>query len=215
MKRISRSEIAAFDRLYKINLINSCSGYKSANLIGTLSEDGVENLAVFSSVIHLGSSPPLLGFIMRPTTVPRHTFDNLRRSGFYSINHISGDFAALAHQTSAKYPREISEFEETGLTPCYRHDFLAPFVQESPVQIAMKYADQIPIHANDTILVIGEIQDIYLKPEMLQEDGFLDLTKGDVVAINGLDAYALPHTIDRFDYARPGKPVTSLVHNEG
>jgi hypothetical protein len=58
-------QIENLDKIFRINLINSCSGYKSANLIGTISDKGVKNLAVFSSITHLGSNPPLLGFFFK------------------------------------------------------------------------------------------------------------------------------------------------------
>lgn len=60
-----REDIDNLEKIFKINLINSCSGFKSANLLGTISDEGVSNVAVFSSVIHLGSNPPTLGFILR------------------------------------------------------------------------------------------------------------------------------------------------------
>ena len=61
-------------------MINSITGYKSANMIGSRSNSGNENLAIFSSVTHLGSNPPLfLSFTLRPNTVPRHTYKNFRK----------------------------------------------------------------------------------------------------------------------------------------
>lgn len=71
MKHFSKEDISKMSSIYRLNMINSCTGYKSANLIGTKSKKGVTNLAVFNSVIHLGSNPPLIGFILRPTTVAR------------------------------------------------------------------------------------------------------------------------------------------------
>ncbi|MGB3607238.1 MAG: flavin oxidoreductase, partial [Psychroserpens sp.] len=84
MTYISNEQLDTFHHIYRINLINSCSGYKSANLLGTKSEQGIENVAVFSSVTHIGSNPPLLGFICRPTTVMRHTYENIKSTGFYT-----------------------------------------------------------------------------------------------------------------------------------
>jgi flavin reductase (DIM6/NTAB) family NADH-FMN oxidoreductase RutF len=69
--RIDRSEIEKMGRIERLNLVNSCTGYKSANLIATISNEGKTNVAVFSSITHLGSDPALIGFILRPTTVPR------------------------------------------------------------------------------------------------------------------------------------------------
>jgi flavin reductase (DIM6/NTAB) family NADH-FMN oxidoreductase RutF len=69
----------------RLNLINSCTGYKSANLIATKSVDGAVNVAIFSSITHLGSNPALIGFIVRPT-VPRNTYKNSNRV-FYSQSY--------------------------------------------------------------------------------------------------------------------------------
>lgn len=77
---LSRAAIDEMDHLYKINLMNSISGYKSANLIATKSEGGMSNVAIFSSVVHYGSSPAILGFVLRPTTVARNTYDNIKKN---------------------------------------------------------------------------------------------------------------------------------------
>jgi len=203
MKRFTREHIDTFDYIFKINLINSLSGYKSANLIGSVSPEGIENIAVFSSVVHLGSTPPLLGFILRPTTVPRNTYENLKKTGVFTINHVSESIIEDAHHTSAKYSSLISEFEMTDLTSEYLGDFGAPFVAEAPVKIGMKYVDEIDIHYNQTKLVIGEIQFFEVEEEMLQEDGFLNLGRGEVATINGLDGYAVPSLFKRLEYQRP------------
>jgi len=57
MHQFDRKEIEDLAKIYRLNLINSVTGYKSAHLVGTCSEMGNENLAVFSSVVHLGSNP--------------------------------------------------------------------------------------------------------------------------------------------------------------
>ena len=59
MIHYSEEDIENLDKVFRINLINSCSGYKSANLIGTKSNEGTTNVAVFSSIVHLASNPPL------------------------------------------------------------------------------------------------------------------------------------------------------------
>ncbi len=211
MKFFDQHSISNFDRIHRINLMNSLSGYKSANLLGTVSKDGQENVAVFSSIVHLGSEPPVLGFILRPTTVPRNTYENIKNTGFYTVNHISKEITAKAHHTSAKYDKSISEFDMTDLTPQYKNDFHAPFVKQCPVQIGMKYLEEYYIKANDTIMVVGEIQFFYVNDNMYSEyDGFLDLAKGNVATINGLDAYAVPESNTRYEYQRP-KKITNNV----
>lgn len=203
MAEFSTNDINQLHHLYRINLINSCSGYKSANLIGTKSTDGVSNVAVFSSVTHLGSNPALLGFFLRPTTVMRNTYHNLKATGVFTINHIFEDILEDAHHTSAKYDGSISEFDVTALEEDYKDTFLAPFVKDSPIQLAMRYVEEYSISANNTILVIGEIEKLYVPDNLLEKDGFINLSKGNVASINGLDGYTIPKLKTRLDYQRP------------
>lgn len=203
MAYITNEELKTFDHLYRINLINSCSGYKSANLLGTKSSDGIENVAVFSSVTHIGSNPPMLGFFCRPTTVSRNTYDNIKNTGFYTINHIHEAILEDAHHTSAKYDCSISEFDKTQLISEYKKEFHAPFVKDAPLQLAMEFVEEYHIKANDTILVIGQIIGLHVKDDYIQDDGFINLSKANVAAINGLDGYAVPKTNTRFEYQRP------------
>jgi len=203
MKFFSRKDIDELNHLYKINLVNSCSGFKSANLIGTKSKSGNENVAVFSSVTHIGSNPPILGFFCRPTTVIRNTYENIKETSVYTINHIHKGILEDAHHTSAKYANTISEFDMTNLSSEYKEDCIAPFVKNAPIQIKMKYAGEYTIKENGTILVLGEIQGLYIKKELIKNDGFVDLTKANVSAINGLDGYTIPKLEKRFDYQRP------------
>jgi len=203
MTYFSEADIQNLEHIYKINLMNSCSGYKSANLIGTRSKNGIENVAVFSSVTHIGSSPAMLGFFMRPTTVIRNTYENLKTTGFFTINHIHESIIKDAHHTSAKYDKSISEFDVTSLNSEYKNNFLAPFVKNSPVQLAMQFVEEYDIKANNTILVVGKVVGLYINNNLIGNDGFVDLTKARVAAINGLDGYAIASTNSRYGYQKP------------
>lgn len=199
---LDREKIESLDRLFRINLINSISGYKSANLIATKSDHGT-NVAVFSSVVHYGSNPPILGFVTRPHSVPRHTYASIKETGFYTINHINKSFFEAAHHTSAKYPKDVSEFSKTNLEEVYINDFFAPYVAQSAVKIGLKFVEEHHIKINDTILVLGEIIDLHLADDIIMNDGFVDLTKSQTATINGLDAYAFPDKNERLEYQRP------------
>jgi len=209
MLEFSSEDIDQMKHLYRINLINSCSGYKSANLIGTKSEDGFSNVAIFSSITHLGSNPALLGFFLRPTTVMRNTYSNIKATGKYTINHVHSEIIEDAHHTSAKYDSDISEFDATRLIEDYKGDFLAPFVKNSPVQMAMQFVEEYPIAANNTILVIGKIEKLFIENTLIEDDGFVNLSKGNVATINGLDGYAIPQLKTRLEYQRPKSQFTN------
>jgi len=207
---LDKSYFKTLSKVPRLNLINSCMGYKSANLIGTVSKDGVTNLAVFSSITHLGSDPALLGFILRPTTVPRHTYSNLRELGYFSVNAISESFIRSAHQTSANYPKEVSEFEASGITVEWKQGVTVPFVDQSPVQLLCKYLNEYTIHENGTLHVIASIEKIYVNESMLSDDYWIQLDKGGVVSINGLDGYAKTELLERLPYARLNKDKSAI-----
>lgn len=211
MIHYTRESLDKMNRITRLNLVNCLSGYKSVNLIGTISPKGITNLAVFNSVIHLGSDPPLLGFILRPTTVPRHTYENLKASSLFTVNHVNLELLKRAHQTSASYSQDESEFELTGIEPLFRKNFDCPYVAESPIQIGCQYVNEYYIKENDTRLIVGEIKHIYLPVEALWKDGWLQLDKSGVLASNGLDGYATAQLHERLAYARPGLDAKRLT----
>lgn len=214
MKHYSAEDIDKMEKLFRLNLINSCTGYKSANLIATRSEKTGVNVAVFSSITHLGSKPALLGFITRPTSVPRNTYKNILENKFFTVNHIQENMIESAHQTAAKYDENISEFKKTGLEEEYLDDFYAPYVKQSSVKLGCKYLNEYHIKENDTILVVAAIEHIYFEEGIQAPDGWLRLDDAGTVAIDGLDGYALPTLLDRFHYARPGQEIKSFFKKE-
>ena len=211
MIHFKRQDFEALDHVYRINLINSCSGFKSANLLGTKSNAGAPNVAVFSSVTHLGSNPPLLGVIFRPVSnVPRNTYENIRETGQFTVNHIDMRIIEDAHHTSAKYAKGVSEFGMTNLEEEYKNEWHAPFVKNAPIQIALAYCEEYLIKSNNCIQLIGEIKDLYIREDLLEADGFINLSKGNVVAINGLDGYNVPKLKTRIKYQRPKKDLKKI-----
>ncbi len=207
MKRFTYDDIMAMVKEDRLHFINAVPGFKSANLIGTKDLNNCYNLAVFSSVIHLGSHPPYLGFVTRPTTVPRHTLDNILNTAYYTINHIHKDFYPSAHQTSAKYERGESEFDKVGLTPEPMSSIAVPYVQEASVKIGMEYVERHHITANDTLLVVGRIIEILIQESIIQDDHAIDLDKAGTVAISGIEGYHQTHLLDQLGYAQPGDPI--------
>jgi flavin reductase (DIM6/NTAB) family NADH-FMN oxidoreductase RutF len=202
LKHFTNSDLQKLERFYRANLINSVSGYKSANLIGTVSDDGHTNLAIFSSVVHLGADPALLAFIQRPLGESGHTYHNIKQNGYYTINHIHRDFVEKAHYTSAKFDRETSEFEACQLTPEWLEGFAAPFVKESQVKIGMRFVQEIPIALNNTIMVIGQIEHIFLAEHALEANGNVALGLVGDVCISGLECYHDVQPLAAYPYAK-------------
>jgi len=210
MKYINRDQLAKMDSRYRAQVINSLSGFKSANLIGTRNEQSINNLAMFSSVFHLGASPALVGFISRPDSVERHTLRNIKQSKQFTINQVNNSFWQAAHQTSAAFGADECEFKKTGLTPHFIDGINAPFVEESRLKYALELKEIVPIQLNNTLLIIGEISDIICQKAAIKSDGYIDIESLDTVMVSGLDSYHTSNRLSRLSYAKPDKSPSKI-----
>ena len=210
-KYTTLSDLMNMEQRKRAQLVNSIGGFKSVCLIGTAGNEGQTNLAIFNSIVHIGANPPLICFVVRPDTAERHTLSNILSTSFYTINHITEYIYKQAHQTSARYAKEISEFDAAGLETEYKNNFAAPFVKESIVQLGLVFRERIDIALNNTILIIGEINQLYYPADCLCSDGYLDIEKAGTVTSAGLDSYHTTKRLERLSYAKPGKVVTAIT----
>lgn len=203
LQRLSPEDLAALPKVPRLNLFNALSGPQSVNLIGTQDAQGNPNLAVFNSITHIGSHPPLLGFMLRPLTEPRHTYQNLKATGFFTINQVHAAIYPQAHQTSAKYPAGSSEFAAVGLTPWSSPTVAAPYVAESQIRLGLSFLEEHLIRANETLIIIGKVEEIWLPADGITASGHLNWEKYPGVAVIGLDGYCEISPLATLPYARP------------
>lgn len=211
LTRYDSTALAQMESRDRAALINSISGFKSASLIGTIDNNQHTNLAVFSSVVHLGSDPALIGFINRPDSTSRHTLENILETKSFTINHIHRDFYQKAHQTAARYPKETSEFDAVGLTAEFGQLLPAPYVKEANIKYGLEFAEKHELKINGTLLIIGKIVEIILPENCLLAHGGLDIEKAGTVALSGLDGYHSTQLLDRLSYAKPGTLPLSIT----
>lgn len=207
---ITKTQISDMEKLYRAKLINSLSGFKSANLIGTINKKGITNLALFSSVIHVGASPPLMGVLFRPLSAIRHTYDNIKETKHFTINHINKNIYQSAHQTSARYDENTSEFSACGFNEEYSQIIKAPYVKESKIKIGLEYVEEHHIKANNTVFLVGELIEVILPDDIVNADGYIDLESAGTLTISSLDGYHGTKLINRLSYAKTDKELKVL-----
>lgn len=199
---ITSDDLAAMEKLTRVQLATSLPGPKPICLVGTRSATGQSNLAPFSSITHLGSNPVILGMVTRPDTVDRHTLANIIDTKEWTLNHIDVGMVEQAHQCSARYPAETSEFEATGLTELNHPGVHPPFVAESPLRIALSLEDLIDIPTNHTKLIVGRVTLVDLAGRSHAPDGSIDLPHFGSLASTALDTYFSLTEIARLPYAK-------------
>ena len=187
----NNEQIKGLNRFYRANLINSIIGIKQANLIGTVSKNKTTNLAIFSSGIHLGSNPALIGIVSRPETKhPKQTMDNILLNKQFTINHVNQDIIKRSHATSYKFDEFISEFRKCDLKEEYIENFDAPFVNEAEIAIGLEYLNNYKIIENGVVIIVGEIKHIIIKDSShLQENGEINFQSSQSVGVSGNNTY--------------------------
>lgn len=202
LKHFKARDFEEWEKGYRINFFNSLGGFKSLNLIGTKSKSGLSNLGTFFSVMHVGANPPLVGILFRPTTVPRHTLQNIHDTGYFTINSVPESILFEAHQASAKYDEGVSEFEQIGIAESWNAGFPAPYVQNSGIKMGLSYVEHHQINANATTFLVGKVEECLINETALSDDGFVDHTLLDNLAVNGLDTYYKAQTVRKLPRAK-------------
>ena len=197
---IHKTEFDQMERWYRARFINALTGAKGAHLVGSTNDQGVLNLTLFSSVFHLGADPAMIGMISRPNTVPRHTLENIKQTGVFTLNHFHQDMIDQAHLSSAR--TDESEFDLTGLTAEFQSGFQAPFVKESKLKIALSLCRVIDIEENGTHMILGNIESVQFPEDALLETGDFDFDELGSVCVTGLNTYHETKTIKTLPYAR-------------
>jgi flavin reductase (DIM6/NTAB) family NADH-FMN oxidoreductase RutF len=197
MRSFTQHDILQMEKAYRTPLINGLSGFRSAVLVGTADAQGVPNLAVFFSTIHMGANPPLMGLLLRPPAARQHTREHLFATGSFTINAVTQEMHAAAHRASLRSPAEEDEFVTCGFTPHHWPGHHAPAVAESPIRIGLTLVEHHDVAANATTLVIGAIEHVDVADELLDADGHLRPDRADVVCCGDLETYYAPRFINR------------------
>lgn len=200
---LNKDSIQQLEKFNRINLMNSITGISPANLIGTISNDSIENLAIFSSIVHIGSNPPLMGFILRPTKNNRRdTYENIIETNKFTINHINSDMVERSHYTSVKFDKNESEFQKCRLTAEYLNNFQAPYVKESYAKVGLELEDIQSIKSNGCRLIIGRVERLYVPDSAIYKNGNIQLDLSNSIGVGGLNTYYSLDKIAEYPYAR-------------
>lgn len=161
----------------------------------TMDSEGRPNLSPFSFFNVFGSNPPTLIFSParrgRDNTV-KHTYNNAKATMEVVINVVNYDMVQQVSLSSTEYAEGINEFEKAGFT-MLKSEVVKPFrVAESPVQFECKINEIVELGREGGAgnLVICEVLKMHIQEEILDEKGYIDQHKIDLVARMGGNWYS-------------------------
>ncbi|MHA6279271.1 flavin reductase family protein [Salinimicrobium sp. CAU 1759] len=173
----------------------------------TIDEEGRPNLSPFSFFNVFGANPPILIFSParrgRDNTV-KHTYNNSKATGEVVINVVNYDLVQQVSLSSTEYAEGVNEFLKAGLT-MMESEIVKPFrVKESPVQFECRINEIVETGSEGGAgnLVICEVLKMHIREDILDEKGYIDQHKIDLVARMGGNWYTRA-TLGMFEVPKP------------
>ncbi|MEO6131664.1 MAG: flavin reductase family protein [Saprospiraceae bacterium] len=162
--------------------------------VSTLDENGIPNLAPYSFFNAFSSNPPIVVFSSNrrgSNNTTKDTLENIRKSGECVINAVNYAMVRQMAVASVEFPRDVSEFTKTGLTPIPSDLVAPPRVGESPSQMECKVKDIITLGDSSGAghLIICEIVRMHISKEVLGERNRIDPNKMDLMGRMGRAYY--------------------------
>ncbi len=171
--------------------------------ISTISKDGIYNLAPFSYFAGVSSDPPLLMISIgkKDKKNKKDTWQNIEDTGEFVVNMVTKELLEKMNVSSVAFEPEIDEFEKAGLTAVAGDIVKAPLVAESPVNVECEKFEILEIGKMG--IIFGKVLKIHVADEILNEKGYVDTTKLEIVGRLGGANYCIVSKENTIEVRRP------------
>lgn len=171
-------------------------------LVTTVDAAGRVNAAPFSFFNCLSADPPILalGVENHPDLRFKDTAANIRDTEVFTVNIVSRAIAEAMHVTAVKFPPEVDELAEAGLTARPGVAVASPWIAEAPAAFECRRHVTLSLGRSREI-ILGEILHAHFAPGAVDDRLHVDLAALDAIARLGGDTCCTIR--DRFDMSTP------------
>jgi flavin reductase (DIM6/NTAB) family NADH-FMN oxidoreductase RutF len=199
-----KPDLLSWKSVYKI-LIGSVLP-RPIGWISSINDQGQPNLAPFSFFNVVCANPPTVLFcpmIRSANLQPKDTLQNIRATGEFVVNIVSGGLIEMVNLTSVEAPHGLNEFDYAGLTPAPSCEVTPPRVAESPIHFECK-ADRIIDISSEPgggSVVIGTVVHMHMDESLLIGEDKIDIVR--LKPIGRLAGNSYVRVTDIFEMERP------------
>ena len=172
--------------------------------VSTVGENGIFNLAPYSSFSSAGVKPAFVSFHvgLKRDGRKKDTLLNIQFSKDFVINVVTENLAEQMNRTAAEYSPDVDEFKEAGLTAIPSDLVKAPRVAESPVSMECKLFQilELPPSPDAGHLIIGQVVLVHASDDLWTGKD-IDITRLRVIGRLGGQLYC--NVNDIFEMKRP------------
>ena len=205
---MSRHEfvVADLDSRAANRLTTGAIGPRPIGWVGTISINGVANVAPFSFFNAVSSRPPMVMFSTSLRAgAPKDTLRNVRETRVFTLSAAIDRLATAVNATSADVPPDVDEFALAGITAEFSTTCIAPAVAQSPVVIECEAECEVDLTGDNThdgyVMTIGRVTRFRIAHHLIDDAGRIDQAAFGLIARMGGPTYA--RTTDLFEIARP------------
>lgn len=147
-------------------------------MVSCADEGVAPNIITIAWVGTINSDPPMVSISVRPA---RHSYDIIKNSAEFVVNLVSRELMEVTDLCGVKSGREMDKFAENGLTPVPVPALkYAPAIAQSPAYLACKVTQAIDLGSH--MMFLGEIMDMGIREDLMQDSGKIDFVKADLAA---------------------------------
>jgi len=159
-------------------------------LVTTVDREGRINAATFSFASPLSFDPPL---VMVSCGHGKDTLKNVRETEEFVLNIPSEEILSEMYKCGGKFPHDINELDEAGLTAENSSIVKPPRVKECIAwfECGLEFEKE----AGDHVLLIGRVLKAEVKDGLLNDSGNLDVEKAKVLQHIGGIEFAVPERV--------------------
>ena len=142
------------------------------------------------------SDPAMVSISIRPS---RYSYDIIKETGEFVINLVNDKLTYAADYCGVRSGRDVDKFKEMKLTPVDLSGVECPGIDESPVCIACKVKEILPLGSHD--MFIAEVVSVSASKEYMDENGKFDLSGSGLMAYSHGEYFRLGEKLGSFGYS--------------
>ncbi len=155
-------------------------------LVTCVDSIGDPNIITLAWTGILCSEPPTIGLGIRPSRYSHSLIENGKE---FVVNIPTTKILKETDYCGINSGKDTDKFSETKLTPEEADKIKAPLIRECPLNMECILKDRIPLGAHD--LFLGEIVQVHIDQDILDEKGNVDFTKADPFVYNQGEYWSL------------------------
>ena len=158
-----------------------------AGLVTSVAPDGKPNIITLGEIINLSiREPVIVGIAIAPQ---RYSHELISRQGEFVVNLPTADLMPKVWGCGRTSGRNVDKFAEFGLTPLPATHVKPPLIAECPVNIECRVIGIETIGDHD--LFKGEVLEVHVDPDLLDENGRIDPDKLDTIVMTSWGFFRL------------------------